>query len=235
LDRASNLHFTSLTDVASCVFFYRNYISQSGGIGTGHFWSLSLEEQFYLFWPLLLVLAGKRRCLFLAPLGALAVSAFRLAHWEHYNQVVIDFRTEVRADELLVGCTFALLMANPSFLETIRRYSRLLALPALGALLFAIDRQPWLPPLYESLAIATLIAASVLHPHSQPSRILAWQPLAWLGTVSYSLYLWHPFFLEFNADVRVYAMCVMPLFALGSYYLIERPMIQLGHRLTLAR
>ena len=61
-------------------------------------------------------------------------------------------------------------------------------------------------------------------------RVRRVAPLAWIGTVSYSLYIWQQLFMSFQSP---WAMCVfLPVVALLSYYLIERPATQWGHRLT---
>jgi peptidoglycan/LPS O-acetylase OafA/YrhL len=73
----------------------------------------------------------------------------------------------------------------------------------------------------------------VLHPQSVIARPLSIPALAWLGTVSYSVYVWQQFFIvDRSATITIAMMCLMPLFVLGSYYLIERPFTRLGHRLT---
>lgn len=221
-------------EVASCVLFYRNYMGLCHGIYAGHYWSLSLEEQFYLIWPFLLLLAGIRKARWFAAIGALACAVYRLVRWDHYQHQWVSFQTEVRADAILVGCLLAMLLANPRFRAAAVPWSRRLALPAALVLLYCIATFHWLPPLTECIAIALLIAASVLHPASIFARPLLLKPLIWLGTVSYSIYVWQQFFFAGRNSIpfEICYMCLMPIFALGSYYLVERPLTRFGHRIT---
>jgi peptidoglycan/LPS O-acetylase OafA/YrhL len=230
--------FTSTQEIFACLFFYRNFITTGhGGAMAGHFWSLSMEEQFYLLWPCLLLIVGSRRAAWIAALGALSCAGYRLAHWDFYSQRWLAFHTEVRADALLTGCLLALLIGRPEIRSIATRWSRRLTLPAVSVLLFCLVQFQWLPPLSECLAICCLIAASVLHPVSIPARLLSFPALTWLGRVSYSIYVWQQIFLAHYPvfSFRIIMMCLLPLFGLGSYYLIERPCTRLGHRLTDAR
>jgi peptidoglycan/LPS O-acetylase OafA/YrhL len=222
--------FTTPSGVLACVFFYRNYVGTWAGGATGHFWSLSLEEQFYLVWPCILLLAGMRRSRWIAAAGAIACAAFRWVFWAHYDRNLLDNQSQVRADALLVGCLLAMLLADGRVRSLAVRCSRFWVLPACCALLFGIARFHWLPPLFESVSIALLIAATALHRASWFARPFSFAPLAWIGTVSYSVYLWQEFFTDFHSP---WALGIaMPLFALASYYGIERPCTRLGHRLT---
>jgi peptidoglycan/LPS O-acetylase OafA/YrhL len=180
-DRVEHLQFTSLSEVTASVLFYRNFYFGTGG--AGHFWSLSLEEQFYLVWPCVLLMAGIRRCRWIAVVGALSVALYRWLFWARYNANLVNGQTHVRADALLVGCLLALLLASPAIRSAATRWSKFWTLPALATLLFCMAHFHWLPPLSESLAIAGLMAASVLHPDSILSRPLNRAALAWLGTV----------------------------------------------------
>ena len=227
-------NWLSLPEVASCLLFYRNFIgSWTSTIFAGHFWSLSMEEQFYIVWPTVLVLAGIRKARGLAVAGVLACALFRQLNWSHYDHMGISFQTQVRADSLLIGCLLALWLSTPAHRLAAIKWTRYSALPALAVLLFCIAKFPWLPPLAECIAISVLIAASTLHPDSIFSRALSLRPLAWLGTVSYSVYVWQQFFFVARTHTATIAMmCVMPIFALSSYYFIERPATRFGHRLT---
>jgi peptidoglycan/LPS O-acetylase OafA/YrhL len=224
----------SFQEIASCLLFYRNFMSSGQlTIFAGHFWSLSMEEQFYIVWPSLLLLAGFRKTRNLAIAGTVAVALFRFFNWQHYDCIWLSFQTQVRADALLVGCLLAMAFSNTAIRTAAARWTKFCVLPALAVLFYCVAVFHWLPPLIECIAIAALIAASTLHPKSLLARPLSLRPLAWLGTVSYSIYVWQQFFFATRGhSVTIFMMCIMPLFAIGSYYLIERPFTRFGHRLT---
>ena len=220
-------------EIASCVFFFRNFFGPGRTLYAAHFWSLSIEEQFYLLWPCLLLLAGMRASRWFAAGGALAIAAYREMHWARYEHQWLSFQTEVRADALLAGCLLALLLADPTLRAAAQRWTRIAWLPALATLLWAIARFHWLPPLFECVAIATLIAGSVLHAQSILVRPLLLRKLAWMGTISYSVYVWQQvFFIYRSGAITIPLLCLMPVFALGSYYWIETPAARYGRRLA---
>jgi peptidoglycan/LPS O-acetylase OafA/YrhL len=220
----------SFPELGACVFFYRNFFTPSVAGLTGHFWSLSLEEQFYLFWPCMLLAAGRRRCRWIAGGGAIACAIYRWIFWAHYDRNVVNGQSQVRADALLAGCLLALLFLDPRLRAAAARLAKWWVLPAAAVLVYCIATFVWLPPLAECVSAASLIAATVLHPRSILARPFAFAPLAWLGTVSYSVYVWQEVFTPFRNPYVWFI--VMPLFALGSYYGIERPATNLGHRLS---
>ena len=225
--------WTSWAEIKSCLFFYRNFGQYPGGNTAGHFWSLSIEEQFYLVWPWILLLFSIRSCRWVAALGAIGFAIFRWRMWAHYFG--FPFETQVRADALLVGCLLALLLSEPAIRPSAAKWSRLLFPPAVGGLLLGIAFYPILQPLWESACIAILLASTMLHPGSVVSRVLSFRPLAWLGTVSYSLYVWQQPFMAFDQTGRMLAVSVgifLPGFAVASYYLIERPCTRFGRRIT---
>jgi len=235
-DRLTGMHATPLSDIRACVLFYRNYYHSPTAVHfAGHFWSLSLEEQFYLIWPLALVLAGARRSKWIAASGAVACAVYRYLHWPFYANVPFEnYRSQVRADALLVGCLLALLLTNPAFKAKAKIHSAMLTIPSLVLLLFCMARFHSLPPLIESVAIAGLICASTLNSELPAARALSVAPLAWLGVASYSIYLWQQFFIQVgDGPFKVVSLCVLlPAFSLMSYFWIERPCVQLGHRIS---
>jgi peptidoglycan/LPS O-acetylase OafA/YrhL len=233
LDKFTGASITSFAEVRSCVLFYRNFLSGSTG-GAGHFWSIAIEEQFYLVWPILLLLLGMRRCRWIAVAGAISCALYRWIFWAHYNHSLINDQTQVRADALLVGCILAILWQEGPVREAAARWSKLWAFPSFVILVFCIARFHHLTPLYECICIAGLIAATVSHPKLMFAKPLSFAPLKWLGTVSYSVYVWQQIFMNHweNLPLAVFLLCVvMPIFALSSYYFIERPCIRVGHRL----
>lgn len=220
-------------DVWSCLFFFRNYypaVEAANNFRTGHFWSLSLEEQFYLVWPPILVLSGRRRAFWIATAATVACALFRYLHWASYNQVFKDQHSEVRFDALLVGCIFALLFQSAKIREWFKRHGALLFWILLPVFAWHIYRYEWLIPLSESLTMALLIASTSLAPSSIAGKVLEWKHLKFLGLISYSLYVWQQGVL-FIPWPRIGAV-FLPLVAILSYGWIEQPCIAFGRRVV---
>ena len=217
-----------LRDIVACVFFYRNYV-HDGLLLTGHFWSLSIEEQYYLVWPAVLLFTGPRRATWVAIAGALAVAAFRFTHWTYFNSVPIadSLVTQLRADALLVGCVAAL---------TIHRFKavcqKVPAFVFLPLVCWCVMRYHQLIPLHESLLIALLMMGTVSQPASLLARILESRPLVLLGKLSYSIYLWQQCFHALTDYRQELAWWLpLPAVAIISYHFIERPGREFGRRL----
>jgi peptidoglycan/LPS O-acetylase OafA/YrhL len=110
---------------ASCFLFFRNYLSPDwiragwGGY-TIHYWSLAVEEHFYLLWPALLAFFGRVRAGYVAAILAVTVAVWRWwdfhHHWmDRYDPgLLFGTRTDVRLDGLLLGCLAALILAEPT-------------------------------------------------------------------------------------------------------------------------
>jgi peptidoglycan/LPS O-acetylase OafA/YrhL len=223
------------TDLLSSLFFLRNYwgADPQHGWYTAHFWSLAVEEHFYLIWPAVLILAGIRRARFVAPALALAVAAWRsldlrhawlatLLHSEHLRNSPL--RTDYRMDALFWGCTLAL---APRF----KGHAAAAALPLAAAIALDIY-QPQGYMALQAILFPCILALTV----ARPATFLEWPPLRWIGRLSYSLYLWqqlffshyhHGFLQRFPLNLACALAC-----AGFSYYLIEKPMVRLGHRLA---
>jgi peptidoglycan/LPS O-acetylase OafA/YrhL len=165
------------------------------------------------------------------------VAFYRWLNWDHYNRFGANIASQVRADALLVGCLLALLLADAKLRIHLSRILRLLTLPALIALPVCFARFHELPPLFESVAVAVLIGAVVLRPETGAARALGFAPLAWLGRISYSVYLWQELFVHMTrGPAALPLLCLgLPCCALASYYLIEQPLIRFARRLERAQ
>jgi peptidoglycan/LPS O-acetylase OafA/YrhL len=231
-------------DLGSCLLFYRNYAA--GGWHTSHFWSLCVEEHFYLAFPALLVLAGPRRCT-VAVLGlAATVVAWRFAdaRWNLLSGVAgcprQYFRTDCRIDELLLGCAAALLADQfPQRLGG--RWVLAAGLAGLALLLAKAAGQP-VPGLALAALLPWALIGTVVRPHGPLGRGLEWAPLAWIGRMSYSLYLWQQLFFVYYPSNRAAGVGWLQdwpwnAFALlacaaVSHYLLERPLTRVGRDLA---
>jgi peptidoglycan/LPS O-acetylase OafA/YrhL len=232
----------------AALFFFRNYSRFSSTPGhldwfTAHFWSLSLEEHFYFLLPSILVFVPKSWRL--PTLGAIVTV---VAGWRIYRQQTrpLEFlwhHTDTRLDALLVPAMLAIVLAHPEGRALLKRICRFWFVPA-GILVYLLtsDRFPVLAPLLESFLIPMTLLGTVLYPRGFFARILEFPPIRWLGKISYSLYLWQEmFFLQrFLPGYRPlgwtetfpaqWAMLLVG--ATLSYYLVEKPMVKLGHRLA---
>jgi peptidoglycan/LPS O-acetylase OafA/YrhL len=221
-----------------------------------HIWSLAVEEQFYLLWPILLIvllrLTRGRWTLIAATFAlALASSVWRLfllsrgsTPWRLY------VGTDTRADSLFLGCVAAFVLARPGVASFVNRSPRLRA-AALGAaiLLFALLRKTsleWIGygrGMFLVVAIAAAVIAVVVasSPDWAITSLLSMPLLVWIGRLSYSLYLWHlPIYGLLKAGrfgggiVAIQVSRIVAAFAVAaaSYYLIERPFLRLKRRIS---
>jgi peptidoglycan/LPS O-acetylase OafA/YrhL len=214
----------------------------------GHTWSLSVEEQFYLLWPAVLLFARTRRAILIAAGVVLLAPVVRVGEWELLRQYGegIGHRFETIADAIAIGCVLA--GARPALHRT-RWYPRLLASPLFVAVPVIAVAANLLHdhPLVNfaagmtvtHIAIALCLDWCVTFHEGRVGRVLNATPLVFVGWLSYSLYLWQQPFLNRGSASPLAAfpvnIIIVVLLALTSYFLVERPALALRQRVERAR
>ncbi len=223
--------------VAAC--YGLNFRNGENDHNIRHAWSLSIEEQYYVFWPLFFIL--------LKPTRALAVAVGMSLGWSFLR--VIKLGSAVTASEMLQATSFdTLLMGSalgllgwirPGFGAGLRHRLSAVVLP-LAALISLFSFHSLVPngfacliPLGRDLLINWLVWWCIHNPDQLIGRILQSAPLVYVGEISYSLYIWHMPFLRPTALGPGLVMRGLPSFlailvaANLSYWLLERPLRRL--------
>ncbi len=214
----------SLPELTS-VFTFTCNIAGGGvcGIDTIHLWTLAVEMQFYLFWPLVFVMVPRRHRVSITALAfgvSLMLSAAEIG-------VTGEWIDNARAFAcLLIGALYAM---SSSFAEFVRRYGFyvVLGIAACIAVLSLIpDAHEIARRLYweaQPFGLLTVIVAAYRFPRLH--RTLVFRAIAGVGLASYSLYLWQSIFLI--GSLAAYLWLLVPI-ALASYFFIEKPLIRWG-------
>ena len=206
----------------------------------GHTWSLSVEEQFYLLWPAILIFAGVRRGLWIAAGAVLALPIVRIIEWNFVPSAAsgIGARFETVADSIAIGCVLA---GTRAWLHRSPLYMKLLSSPWFPIVLLAgiagnmLYDRPQISFLIgmsvTNIATALVIDWCVTFHEGRVGRVLNAAPLVFVGGLSYSLYLWQQPFLNraSEAPLAAFPLNIALAFgmALASFYLIERPSLAL--------
>ena len=241
---ANRLPWNPMEWVGAMLFFRNLVPAGTDSHLTGHFWSLSIEEQFYLVWPLMVILIARRRRLGLTLGLCLFAPVWRhlVTKWAGGGPINIG-RIDLNYDSLLIGALLALMQQRPSFRSLFDRYPFApwilpAAIAAIGAQLY------WGLPfgvvgVVASATVQLTLVAVVIKILTEGRCALAqalcnFPPIVWLGRLSYSLYLWQTLFCEVSGPGLLWKRpwCILAALAaaIASYYLVEQPILRLRER-----
>lgn len=240
-------------DIISALFFFQDY---AGGAmwSLEHFWTLSIEEQFYFLWPFLLLYALRKpglegrlkaskiaiTIILIAPI--IRVVGFTLARNTFLHN---SYSFHTRADSLMFGCLVALLQDTPTFERFYAFATKIWWIPPAVILLCDVlnfrFRNYWRMPFgytINGVAISLFLLWCVRNSHSRPGRLLNSRFIVHIGVLSYSIYIWQTLFLN-HRNVTLFGPSLKLLYTFPfswiailvvaelSHYLIERPSLRL--------
>ena len=253
-------HKVVWADVISAFCYISNYYQaffHPADSFVTHTWSLAIEEQFYLLWPLCFYFGRhnlKRLAWYLVGLiGFVWIYRVALCLIFHVDQAYIYRAFDTRIDNLMVGCLVAVLVKQGALQRLWGMLSANVYLPLLtvallaGSSYFTINSflyRDLVSFAFEPLLVAVLMIQLIVHSQTRAWGWFEARPMRYLGQISYSLYLYHPavgyqvfkrlpnvpFWESFGIAV---AMTVAV--ASASYYFIEKPFLRLKDRTVFKR
>jgi peptidoglycan/LPS O-acetylase OafA/YrhL len=244
----------SWRSVLASALFLQNMSPYPGSALLEHTWSLAVEEQFYIVWPVLMVCSYKfcgRRGATFAALGMIVCAplfrvVFGAMHSSYLHHHVFGFMPS-RMDSLGVGCFLALAQGTGFFENMYAKVSSFWWVAALGFLIgtpLLVSKSPQFYHAFglslDAVLMGLFILWSARNPESIVGRFLNNGLIAEIGVLSYSIYLWQTFFIHTGTGVRY--LNEMPLGLLGiaiaallSRQFVEKPFFVLRDKVLAMR
>ena len=220
----------SRANVLTALTYTLNYYPHGNHV-LGHLWSLGVEEQFYLLWPLCLLLFFRKR-VWIVGVCILSGPFLRMLLWLLWRRAGLEHPFPAFMDALATGAAISLLAPRLKRFQTLFLSRKFLAVPLL-TLLIPLT-QLWSNRVYESFGFTIFqfgVALSLIHVMERRYWILNSTPFIWVGSISYSLYLWQqPFLNRWSSSLWTafpLNLALAVFFAAASYYLVEEPFLKL--------
>lgn len=224
------------------IYMAANWATSPNDRYTVHFWSLAVEEHFYLFLPVLLVTARKRIAQVLGILSVLFFFWPPIAdHLGLFVTPLSGWRTDMALRFLLVPAFLAVMLTRPAFrawLTKATSYGVLIVLVIAALLISQLFLNHHLTSEICCIGFPLMVLSTMLHPQAWLGRLLETNLFTFMGRISYSLYLWQTLFFIGRPEYSVLRYLQFPLVnliaslacATLSYYVVEKPLLRIGHR-----
>jgi peptidoglycan/LPS O-acetylase OafA/YrhL len=243
------LAWNHVISVAPHHFFYAgtflmNHVQEMNWF-TAHFWSLAIEEQFYVLWPIVFLLTARRGRLICCCLILLVAPLLRTLAYLYEPAIygAMQLSLLFTGDAIAIGCLLALVSKGLENSRIVRRIIHLrcfFVIPLLAVVMYTAVK--FLPAFYVAggRSIALLCIAGtlwkVMHVRDTAFRFLNTKPLVKIGVFSYSLYIWQQLFLNSTSTsvlnrfpLNLLLVCAAATF---SYFWIEVPFLRLRPRFS---
>ena len=216
----------------------------------GHLWSLGIEEQFYIVWPIVMLAIAALKvppkiAISLTAIFAIVVTWHRLDLWNNgVHWLFLYVRTDARIDSLLIGATFAYVYRHYRVPPKILNLLATSSLFGLIYIKYSFASLPLHPFLFKGgFTVIAVLAGTIILAVAEgawfANRVLTSRPLTIMGKVSYGLYLWHlPIFFVLGGHIPtgpkplrillgiIIASAVTSL----SWYFVEKPFLNIKNR-----
>lgn len=239
----------SKQELLSSALFFRNLTG--GSIFTGHYWSLAIEEQFYILWPIVLVIIPREKRVLAIVLLCLGAPVWRQVNILTYGSAALNWwRADLRYDSILSGALLACVRQEFRLRDWFlrgARHANLILVLSVSFLFASFVVESYRPSGFVSalfivmrnLCVCLVIFSLVDGEQVYVRFLLDSKPLIYIGYLSYSLYIWQQFFCagEPSHWYRTFPVNVLMAVAAAilSYNLVERPFMKVRELLRRRR
>ena len=233
-------------ELVAAALFVANYVTGKSWY-THHFWSLAVEEHFYLLWAPLLAFAGRTRAAVVAAVIIISTAIVRpivvnpLADPSYALKL-----THLLLDAFMFPCLLAIVLARPAVREravSLANGRTMLAVLAALTISSVIPSRFGVPGFdlrsIQALLLALIVAIPSLAPTSLMTRALELRPLTWVGRRSYGIYIWQQLVFTPTTATLSHKVLVFPLRLVAvllvaeiSFRFLERPLLARGRAIA---